>query len=91
MVTCTKFDVAMTVVVILNILALTIEYYKQPIYIENISNLLSTMFVTVFALEICFKLIAMKQHFFRNMWNVFDLLLTILCIIGTRLEIYVNC
>ncbi len=58
------------------------EYYNEPANYENIFNVVNTVFVTIFGLEIVFKLIGMRQHFFRSTWNVFDLLITIVCLIG---------
>ena len=69
--------------IILNMISLTIEFYGQPTYFENIYNLINTVFVTIFSAENIFKLVAMRHHFFRSIWNVFDFLVTIACLIGT--------
>ena len=72
----------MSILVLLNLISMAFEYYNQPVTNENIFNIISTVFATVFSLEMIFKLIGLKQHFFRNMWNVYDLLVTIICLIG---------
>ncbi|KAJ0016141.1 hypothetical protein NQD34_014431 [Periophthalmus magnuspinnatus] len=43
-------------------------------------------FIVVFTGECVLKLIALRQHFFRNGWNVFDFVVVILSIAGTMLS-----
>jgi hypothetical protein len=68
-------------------IALSFEYFNQPSYYANVFSLVNTVFMTIFAADIIFKLIALKQHFFRNIEHVFDFLVTILCLIGIILLI----
>ena len=37
--------------------------------------------VTIFGFEIFLQFFAFRQHFFRNIWNVYSLLVTIICLI----------
>ena len=40
---------------------MAIEYFAQPIYNENILNIINTIFVTVYGLEMVFKLIGLNS------------------------------
>ena len=74
----------MSVIVSLNIILLSIEYFNQSVIYENIHDLISTTVITIFSAEIFWKLFSMRLHFFRNMWNIHNLFVTILCIIGFK-------
>lgn len=81
-----EFHVVMAVVVILNLVSLACEYYNQPKKCDEIFNIISSVFATVFAMEILLKLIGLRQHFFRDLWNVYDLLVTIVCIFSEYIK-----
>lgn len=76
-----KFHVIMSAVLFLNLFTLALEHYNQSDNYNQILNIIDTFFVTIFGLEILLQLFALRQHFFRNMWNVYSLLVTILCLI----------
>ena len=78
----TKFHATMAVVICLNIITLTLEYYNQPDFYDETFNIINTFFIAIFGLEICLQLYALRQHFFRNMMNVYSLLVTIICLTG---------
>ena len=56
----TEFHVSISVVVVLYIASLAFEYYNQPKHYDKISNILNSTFVTIFGLEIIFKLIGLR-------------------------------
>jgi voltage-gated cation channel len=58
-----------------------VEYFNEGIEYENIVNVVNTIFVTLYGLESLFKIIGLRLHFFRDYWNIFDLLINILSII----------
>lgn len=75
-------------IIALNMVALSVEYYGQSQSYENVLNVINTIFVTVYALEIVFKIIGLRQHFFRDFWNVFDLLVSLFAIFGNKQVFY---
>jgi hypothetical protein len=81
-----NFHVAISIVVVLNIISLAFEYYNQSTHYNVILNILNSTFATIFGLEIIFKLIGFRQHFFLDMWNVYDLLVTTIFILSTFLK-----
>lgn len=78
----TRFQVSISIIIVINVISMAFEYYHQPDYYDNIFTIINTVFVTIYGLEIIFKMIGMRQHFFRNPWNVLEFLITILCTIG---------
>ena len=81
MVASPKFEIAITMVIALNMILNAIEYFNEPLGYENTINVINTIFVTIYGIESIFKLIGMRTHFFRDKWNIFDLIVNILSII----------
>ncbi len=81
MVASPKFEISITIVIALNMIIIAVEYFNQPLKTENIINVINTIFVTLYGLETLFKLIGLRLHFFRNAWNIFDLIINILSIL----------
>ena len=76
-----KFEVSITIIIALNMILNAFEYYNEGIQNENIANVINTIFVTIYGLESLFKLVGLRMHFFRDKWNIFDLLINVLSII----------
>lgn len=76
-----KFEVSITIIIALNMILNAFEYYNEGIQNENITNVVNTIFVTIYGLESLFKLVGLRMHFFRDKWNIFDLLINVLSII----------
>ena len=81
MVSSSKFEISITVVIALNMILNAVEYYKQSNSYGNIVNVVNTIFVTIYGLESLFKLVGLRLHFFREKWNIFDLIINILSIL----------
>ena len=45
-------------------------------------DIVNVVFTTIFTLEATVKIIGLRWHYFRRIWNVFDLIIVILSIIG---------
>ena len=76
-----KFEVSITIIIALNMILNAFEHYNEGIQNENITNVVNTIFVTIYGLESLFKLVGLRMHFFRDKWNIFDLLINVLSII----------
>lgn len=81
MVMSPKFEISITIVILLNMFVLGFRYFQNPLIQTNSINVVNTIFVTVYGLESIFKMAGLRFHFFRNSWNIFDLIINILSIL----------
>ena len=78
-----KFETAIMLLIIINIICMMGKHYQQAPRITNMLHYINLGFTAVFAIEIVFRIIALEKQFFTNGWNVFDLLIVMFSIIGT--------
>lgn len=55
------------------------SFFDYSLWLARISNL---VFTGIFTAEAMVKLIALRQHYFRKAWNVFDFVIVISSLIG---------
>ncbi|XP_074649873.1 sodium channel protein 1 brain-like isoform X1 [Tubulanus polymorphus] len=82
----TKFELAIVVLIFLNMCAMAVEHYKQTQTITVALDIINVIFTTIFTLEAVIKIIGMRYHYFRRAWNVFDFIIVLLSIIGVILD-----
>jgi hypothetical protein len=80
--TSVKFEVVTVVLILFNMLALVVQHYRQPLAWDDILDILDVAFTTMFVLEAAVKMIGLRWHYFRQSWNVFDLTITLVNIVG---------
>lgn len=61
-------------------------WYEQPLNIANVIELLNHLFFSIFVFEAIFKIIALRQIYFLNNWNIFDFSIVALTLLMTFLE-----
>lgn len=81
-----RFEIAIFVLIFLNMLSMGIEHYNQPNAIFFILEVSNAFFTTVFSLECIVKIIGLRYHYFTVPWNVFDFLLVLASIFGILME-----
>ncbi|XP_078794178.1 voltage-dependent T-type calcium channel subunit alpha-1G isoform X6 [Oryzias latipes] len=80
-------DLAITIVIGLNVITMSMEHYKQPQELEDALKICNYIFTLIFVLETVFKLVAFGfRRFFKNKWNQLDLAIVLLSIMGITLE-----
>ncbi len=58
------------------------ESYNQSAEKEEFINILNIVFITIFTLECLMKLAALSWRFFKIPWNVFDIVIVVLSLLG---------
>jgi hypothetical protein len=58
------------------------EYHGQPQFNTNALEYANQMFVAVYTLECVLKLMALRWHYFKQPWNIFDFSVAIVSIVG---------
>ncbi|XP_075980866.1 na channel protein 60E isoform X3 [Anticarsia gemmatalis] len=81
-----RFEIAIFVLIFLNMLTMGIEHYDQPHSVFFILEVSNAFFTTVFGLEAIVKIIGLRYHYFTVPWNVFDFLLVLASILGILME-----
>lgn len=80
------FDIFIMVLICLNMVTMMVETDNQSAEKEDFLFKVNVAFIVVFTGECVLKLIALRQYYFTNGWNVFDFVVVILSIAGTMLS-----
>jgi len=84
LVTNQKFDIFIMIVILLNMMTMAIEHYDQSQKLEDVLFIINQIFITIFTFECAMKIIALRQYYFREPWNVFDFVVVISSILGKK-------
>lgn len=76
------FDRTVTICIILNVVVLMLNWYEMPERMDNAMDIVNEVFVGIFTLEAIIKIIAFGGRYFKDGWNIFDLIILIGSLIG---------
>ncbi|XP_009068652.1 PREDICTED: sodium channel protein type 5 subunit alpha-like, partial [Acanthisitta chloris] len=85
-VTCQTFDVVVMVLICLNMITMMVETYDQSTTKTVVLNKINILFVAIFTAECVLKLVALRQYYFSNAWNIFDLVVVIMSFVALLLS-----
>ncbi|NXM34766.1 SCN5A protein, partial [Oxyruncus cristatus] len=85
-VTCQTFDIVIMVLICLNMVMMMVETYEQSDTKTNVLNKINILFVVIFTAECVLKLVALRQYYFSNAWNIFDLVVVIMSLVALLLS-----
>ncbi|NXA94326.1 SCN5A protein, partial [Melanocharis versteri] len=85
-VTSQTFDVVVMGLICLNMITMMVETYGQSEMKTNILSKINILFVTIFTAECVLKLLALRQYYFSNAWNIFDLIVVIMSLVALLLS-----
>ncbi|XP_062424759.1 sodium channel protein type 5 subunit alpha-like [Rhea pennata] len=77
-VTRQAFDVIVMIFICLNMITMMVETDNQSETKTNVLNKINILFVAIFTAECILKLVALRQYYFSNAWNIFDLVVVIM-------------
>ncbi|KAF1609461.1 Sodium channel protein type 5 subunit alpha, partial [Eudyptes chrysolophus] len=80
-VTRQAFDVVIMILICLNMITMMVETYEQSKTKTNILSKINILFIAIFTAECVLKLVALRQYYFSNAWNIFDLVVVIMSLI----------
>ncbi|NXR65883.1 SCN5A protein, partial [Rhadina sibilatrix] len=84
--TSQMFDVVIMGLICLNMITMMVETYEQSETKTNILSKINILFVTIFTAECVLKLLALRQYYFSNAWNIFDLVVVIMSLVALLLS-----
>ncbi|XP_078008204.1 sodium channel protein type 10 subunit alpha [Phascolarctos cinereus] len=79
-VTRQAFDVAIMVLICLNMITMMVETDNQSDEKTKILNRINQFFVAIFTAECVLKAIALRHYYFTSGWNIFDLIVVLLSV-----------
>lgn len=86
-VTSKYFDLAIALVIGLNVITMATERYHMPEYWEYALKIFNYFFTAVFILESTMKLIALGfKMYVKDKWNLLDVAIVILSVVGIVIE-----
>ncbi|PIO36877.1 hypothetical protein AB205_0003160, partial [Aquarana catesbeiana] len=81
-VTKQSFDIFIMCLIFLNMVTMMIETDDQSKEMENRLYWINVVFIILFTCEFLLKFISLRQYYFTIGWNIFDLVVVILSIVG---------
>ncbi|NXS28311.1 SCN5A protein, partial [Pomatostomus ruficeps] len=85
-VTCQTFDVVIMGLICLNMVTMMVETYEQSETKTHVLNKINILFVTIFTAECVMKSVALRQYYFSNAWNIFDLVVVVMSLVALLLS-----
>jgi len=82
LVTNKRFEAGVMVVILLNMVAMALEYDKMPSTLDDALAYVNLMFVSVFTMECFMKLLALRLYYFKEPWNVFDFVIVVVSVLS---------
>lgn len=77
-----KFDIGIMIIIMLNMLIMVFEYYKQFQMFMIILNYVNMLFIIIFMVECVLKFIGLRYFYFKFLWNIFDFVVVVFLILG---------
>ncbi|XP_065366018.1 sodium channel protein para isoform X9 [Calliphora vicina] len=85
-VTDKKFDIIIMLFIGLNMFTMTLDRYDASDTYNAVLDYLNAVFVVIFSGECLLKIFALRYHYFKEPWNLFDVVVVILSILGLVLS-----
>ncbi|NXC37282.1 SCN5A protein, partial [Campylorhamphus procurvoides] len=85
-VTCQTFDAVIMVLICLNMIVMMVETSEQSEAKTDVLRKINIVFVAIFTAECVLKLLALRQYYFSNAWNIFDLVVVIMSLVALLLS-----
>uniref|UniRef100_A0A3B5R666 Sodium channel protein n=1 Tax=Xiphophorus maculatus TaxID=8083 RepID=A0A3B5R666_XIPMA len=76
------FDISIMILICLNMVTMMVETDDQSEQTEMVLYWVNFIFIVVFTTEFLLKLFALRHYYFTNGWNIFDVVVVILSIVG---------
>ena len=70
------------IMILFNMISMALEYDQMPQSWEDALDYVNLMFVSVFTMECFMKLLALRLHYFKEPWNVFDFVIVVVSVLS---------
>ncbi|XP_048586594.1 sodium channel protein 60E isoform X3 [Nematostella vectensis] len=86
LVSSNQFEVFILTVIMCNMGMMMVQHYDQPPLTTVVLKIGNYVLVGIFLLEAIIKIIAMRLHYFKKAWSIFDFVVVVSSIVGTVLD-----
>ena len=69
------FESIIMVFILLNTLVMAMTWFDQPEWVGTMTQTFNLVFMCVFTMEAVIKIIALRCHYFKDGWNIFDFII----------------
>lgn len=76
------YEIVMVVLICLSVVVLMVEFLDQSPTMYEALFWMRIIFIIIFLLECIFKVIAFRQHYFMDGWNIVDFVVLLVQIVG---------
>lgn len=76
------YEIVMVALICLNVLVLAVESTDTSTAMYSALSVMHFIFLVIFLLECIFKIVAFRQHYFKDGWNVLDFVILLIQIAG---------
>lgn len=76
------YEIVMVVLICLSVVVLMVEFVDQSPTMYEALFWMQFIFIIIFLLECIFKVIAFRQHYFMDGWNIVDFVVLLVQIVG---------
>lgn len=83
-----KFDVFIMSIIMLNMATMAMEHHDQSQQLTHFLGVVNNIFICIFSLECCMKLLALRIYYFRHPWDVFDFCVVVMSVLGAFFNVY---
>ncbi|XP_014771226.1 sodium channel protein 1 brain [Octopus bimaculoides] len=81
-----QFEIFITTIIITNMIFMAFEHYNQSDVVTEVLATANIAFTILYAFEAIIKIVALRIHYLRNLWNVFDFLVVSLSVVDAFLN-----
>lgn len=81
-----KFDMVIMILIGFNMVLMMCDHYQMSAAWENGLGFLNSVFVGVFTAESCLKMFALRHNYFKEPWNLFDVVVVFMSVAGMFLS-----
>lgn len=82
MVKSKAFDWVAFIVLLCYMLVLSLEHFQMPVQFAQILSILDYVFIALLTIEVGIRIFGLRQEFRKNCWNVYDLVVVGICLVG---------
>lgn len=68
--------------ILVNIIIMMFQHYQQSDEYSEMLYVTNLVFTVIFSMELILRIVALRQQYFLDRWNIFDLVIVILSLIG---------
>ena len=71
----------------LNTIVMALTWFDEPAALSDAIEIVNYVFMSIFTIEAIIKIIALRSHYFRSRWNIFDFTIVVMTLLILSLKV----